>query len=348
LLSAAGSAQAASVAGQFFGKTDYVRLVGTGCNTTAMSQVPGHVELFLGRQMISETGANDCSGKKWQLVLDRLDWKSHVFTVVSYLLKPPFAIEGGAAHITSAYDPYIVRFGKEFWIAFECVGDGITGTSTCMTPFNLADASIDQARTYVVINGNRPAAGNQYSASDPKLLVHQGHIYLYWTAIQLRNGTWISLSTRGAMLEQEKEPTHRLWPAGVGHATDSFDPGTNQEVWTGADMLGLIERDGAIYATAASAHGNCVTPRVDQPDCFRLIMARVGAPLGRNVFGEHLLGNDQLPQNPQEYARFVIEPGGRLAVIDHVLAPHPSQSEGNTLPEGLLMYPVELKLLSAK
>jgi hypothetical protein len=342
----AQAAPAAQSVGQFFGKTDSVRLTGTGCNATSLSQVPGHGDLFLGRQLITDSGANDCSGSKWEIVLDRFDWKSHVFSIVHIVLKPPFAIDGGAAHVTSAYDPYVVRVRDEFWIAFECVGDGITGTSTCIAPLNLAAGSIDQARTYVVIIGNRPAPGDQYSASDPKMLVHGGHVYLYWSAILLRNGKWISVATRGTMLEQEKGPMHRLWPSGAGHATNSYDPGTNQEVWTGADMYSLIERGGSIYATAAAAHGDCVTPRVDEPDCFQLIMAKVDAPLGPNIFGSHLLHSDLLPANPQEYARFAIDPGGKVVLIDHVLPPHPSQQASNVLPQGLMMYPIELKRVS--
>jgi hypothetical protein len=331
-----------------FGRSSYVKLVGTGCNTASYAQIPGSKDLFVGRQPMTTTATNDCSRSQWEVVLDRLDWKTHIFTLLHPILRPPLTI-GGGARITTAYDAFIIRFGGEYWMAFECSGDRIPGASTCMAALTPDAGSIYPARTYLIIAGNRPGQlGDQYSASDPKLLVYQGRLYLYWTAIKLKDNKWVSLATRGAELKQEAGPLRRLWPAGANHATSSFDTSTNQEVWSGADMFSALERNGRIYVTAAVARGNCVRPRMDYPDCFRLVIAEADAPLGPDIFGQHMAASDRLPLNPQDYGRFAIGPDGGVVIIDHVYPPHTSQAQGNVLPEGLIAYPIELKRLFEK
>ena len=332
-----------------FDKLNYVRLSGTGCNTASFAQIPGERDLFLGRQPIAASSINDCSSSRWEIVLDRLDWEAHAFTLLHPILTPPLSIEAGAARITTAYDPYVVWFNGEYWIAFECAGDGIPGASTCMGPLKDDKSTIDPVRTSVVIAGNHPdQLSDQYSASDPKLLVYQGNLYLYWTAIHMKDNKWVSLATRGAELKQERGPLRRFWPVGANQSTPSFDPSANQEVWSGADMFSAMERDGRIFATAGATRGSCVSPNIDEPDCYRLIITEADAPLGVDIFARHMAASNRLPSNPQDYARFATGPDGRLVIIDHIYSPGTSTSRASLAPDGLVAYPVDLKQLFAK
>ncbi len=73
------------------GAADFVLLNTVGCNATALVQVPGTIDTFMGRQLLTAdgqiagvTGPNDCSGgnpdnrkngkvfNRWALTLDHL------------------------------------------------------------------------------------------------------------------------------------------------------------------------------------------------------------------------------------------------------------------------------------
>jgi hypothetical protein len=341
----AGQARAQNQPGM---TTPHLVLARTGCGANVVSQIPGRVDLFLGRQMIVAPGADPCRGTRTGIVLDRLDWTRHAFTLIRWALTTPVTIGRGAAEITNAYDPYVASYDNELWVAFECVGRGIQGTSTCMGPFDLERAAIDPARTYVAIEGRQVGPHTAYSASDPKLLVYRNRIYLYWTAIRSEDKKWVSVATRGAELIRERGLLRRFWPAGANRATSSFDPRTNEEVWAGADMGSVMAINNVIYATGSDTRGDCVKPTIDVPNCFRVIMARSTSPLRYDVFNRSMAKQDMLPSNPTEYPRFAVDPKGQLFVIGHVLPVHSSQRGGIVLPDGLIAYPVNLARLFAR
>ena len=169
-----------------------------GCNAVGYASTPNLGSLMIGRIMNNDLLNGGCpSGEgAWSLSVVNMDWNTNQ---VTYLYKAldtssPVSIEGGAYTVTTAYDPYIAPFQGEYWIAFECAGSGITGgAATCMGPLlwnaTVGTLSVDASRISVVAIDTYPNAADPHhpgqtyyhSASDPKLVVHGGQLYLYWS-----------------------------------------------------------------------------------------------------------------------------------------------------------------------
>ncbi len=333
----AASFQRESYSGQFLS----TKVITLGCNDSVFSQVPGHLDLFLSRQA---KGCSPASG--WQVVLDHFDWTSKAFTLQKVVIPTPLQITG--ATITTAYDPYPASYAGDIWIAFECAGPSIFGASTCLAPMNPSTYSIDPSRTYVVITGNRNAPGIQSSASDPKLFSFEGKIYLYWTTVVMNNGKWVGIAERGAELSQEEGGLRLLWVNGSGgRAIEAHDPKLSVEVWADGDMFSIIQVGSRIYATAGRAGGACVSPSVDMPRCYQLMISETTVPLGFDIFNRKVAPDELLPTASQEYARFLQAPNGRLFIIGHFV-PHGSAwfKQRPLAPgSGVIAFPIDVGAL---
>ena len=131
-----------SAAERYAGERTAFGLQTTGCNASVFAQAPEDHSLFLGRQMITKDGENTCDGRAWKIVLDRLDWTTKTFEIVHPVITPPVEIEGGR-RLLNAYDPDIVEFRGDYWLTFECVGDGIPGTTTCLAPMDKRSMTLE-------------------------------------------------------------------------------------------------------------------------------------------------------------------------------------------------------------
>jgi hypothetical protein len=236
LLAAAATSAAAENTTPYLGATDAVVLAPPGCNATAFVQVPGAADLFIGRQLITETGAlagvsgpNDCSGgnaanekagkpfNRWSLVLDRLDWTKHAFSIVKPLLDTSLdphakisraAITSGpmrGAIVRSAYDASIVTYQRAILVAFECTIEndsrfGVDGTSACLSVYDPLKQSLDMSRTAVIISGNHDHDGRFHAAAVPELLVVEDRLFVYWSALTVVQGKFAGIEVRGAEL----------------------------------------------------------------------------------------------------------------------------------------------------
>jgi len=332
---------------RYAGERTAFGLQSTGCNASVFAQAPEDHSLFLGRQMITKDGENTCDGRGWKIVLDRLDWTTKTFEIVHPVITPPVEIEGGR-RLLNAYDPDIVEFRGEYWLTFECVGDGIPGTSTCLVSVDKQSMTVEPKDIYVAIEGDEVSPGHQYTAADPKFLVFEQHLYLYWTAINIVDKKWMSLSTRGTELISDDLPRPHLWARGKGRATPALDPGANVQVWPDADVFSLREINGAIYVTAGAATGSCLTPSIEADGCFSLQISKSLEPLGLDAFAKQVADPNLLPTTSQEYARFIVEPNGGLAILGTFL-PHSSNwFKQRPIPQGVTAFPISVEALFGK
>ena len=134
--------------GGILNKNDSVKFTELGCNAVSLGCDPSLGDYCIGRLL-----SQGCHGN-WSLVLARIDWANHRFDYVHPVLDTsngPVPISGGK-RVRNAYDPQVMAYAGEIWVAFECTGDGIDRAASCMGPLN-SDLTLDTARTNVVIQG---------------------------------------------------------------------------------------------------------------------------------------------------------------------------------------------------
>jgi hypothetical protein len=268
---------------------DGVLLPTVGCNATALVQIPGIPDLFLGRQLLTAdgaiagiTGPNDCSGgnsdnqksgkvfNRWALSLSRLDWSDHKFTLLKVVLDTSIdpatkssraIITGGpmkGAVIRSAYDPDIVRFRNTYFAAYECTIEngtsfGVQGTSSCVSVYDSARQKLDLSRTQVLISGTQGMDGSLNAAAVPELLVYHDRLFIYWSALAIEHGHFKEIDIRGAELSLNG---HRITVRGAGgRLVHSLDEPATTQVWAvdAADVGGDTTADlRAVWVTTDS------------------------------------------------------------------------------------------------
>lgn len=316
------------------------------CNSVAFSQAPGNTDYFIGRAL-NNTTADACSGSTWSLGLFQMDWSSNKLHLVRKILTASSLSPANSnAVITSTYDPSVVSFNGENWVAFECAGSNLGPAASCMAPMD-SSFNIDTSRLNVVVSGTPIGSANDiYSASVPKLLVFQGQLYLYWTALHFQNLagglTVVGATTRGARLVQETSGLRRFWVSGVtGASSTAYDPAHNQEVYGAnpndstqnflSDTFDVKTDGTTIYVIAGVGGTGCASPLSQIYGCYRLRVSSTTSPLGDHVFNNNYLSSVELPFNPQEYTRLFHSPDGSNFLmgefIDPILngSPAPSQ-----------------------
>lgn len=339
-----------------------IKVYAPGCNAVVFTQIPDMLDLFIGRQINVTDPQNGCKGNGTSLVLLKMDWRTYRLEILRTILQTPAEIFGGRGRIDSAYDPYVAKFNGEYWVAFECTISGIPAlrAGTCMGPFDplAPERGIDLSRTYVpVYTRYSDAMDESWSASDPKLLTYGGKLYLYWSSIWakappgVRKRQWLMSATRGMELVQEAAGQHLLWGKGAGRPVAAYDPSLNVEVWgvdradprsnQTADMFSVTAINGVIYATAGVGGNGCLTPAGTSPGCYRLAISVSRTPLGVDVFNRHLLPENLLPSNTQDYTRFFQRPGGGLCLMGHFYKTSVNADPSRALPEGIYCIPLQ-------
>lgn len=339
-----------------------VEVISPGCNASAFSQLPEDTSLFLGRMLITSkgklaglTGPNDCSGadvqndklgepyNRWGLVLNRFDWKTRSFTAMHAVLDTSLngrtglskAVIGGGADkgavIRSAYDPDILVYRGRYIVAFECTLDNgslyaVTGTSSCIGRYDPVTRAMDMNQIDIVVSGYH-RDDIDYAASVPRLLVFKDDLYLYWSALTIRNGAFVTASERAVKLA--------MTPTGVRPIVSgtqrlhAIDP-RSVEVWSVAsdamsdtlvNVLGLKSEGQSFLVFGAMGGGGCVTPAGRSPGCFRLTVMRADKPLRPHGLNEAKPAATGLPTNPQEYTVPITDPQGRTWLLGHYVRP---------------------------
>jgi hypothetical protein len=335
------------------------------CPNFSFSQVPKSPNLFVSKLRQNKDGRL-CAGEQ-TLALFQFDWRTHVMTLLHTLMSVP--LEHGGYTIANAYDPYVAAFAGDVWVAFECVGPHIPGTSACIATLAPDYSRIDTSRLsnpIVGLDSNQKSPW-WFSASTPKLLPFRGRLYLYWTAIQgekAESHRWRSIETRGAELALDAAERGTLWVKGwSGKRLPSYTPGRNVAVMRpvagdpyrdmSVDTEGLFVQDDAIIVLSSVGGSGpdgrqpCTKPLDRSPGCFSLFITRTTAPLERDSFSRQVATAPTLPSNPMEYPRIVTGPDGRtfLMATMHPVAVAPAPGYGPALPKGYLLMPMPLDSL---
>jgi hypothetical protein len=329
------------------------------CNSASFSQIPGHVNLFLGR-LKETTGPDNCSGQNWAIALFEIDWDKKELRFVRYILRPPFSIAGDGRTIQSVYDAYPIEFNDSIWMAFECAAP--ESVSACVAPLDLQNG-VDMARISIPVSGGPKSSTEpwQISASDPKLLLYRRRLYLYWTAIRSDEHGWMDGTTRGVELTEDLHQDS-LWARNsMQRSVRSNDSKLTTEVWAPTpgdaasdsfvDVFDVFTDGRDVFAIAAlGGHGkaadeNCLSPAGTSFGCFRLSISKASEPLKGRNFDDGRMEIIGFPENPQEYSRVVREPSGKLLMMGMYLDPperYAAWYQGHMLARGLMLYPISV------
>jgi hypothetical protein len=300
-----------------------------GCNAVRFYPIPGKLGDYFQRFGIHFKDKNDpCSFQEVGIRVAQLNESANppFFKPGDFVFDPPpplvgIDFTGGKFKVDSGYDQSAVTYNNEIWTAFECYGNsralgGMLGfgmgfdkaksdtVSACIAPYNPILQQIDASRGTIPILGGSTVPGDShtFSASVPKLLVHKGRIYLYWSATKVdrHSGKWYKVSIRGIELEQELSGQKRLWAKGlIGKEIMANDPVTS-EVWepgqqsddnTLADAYQLVSDDEYVYILGNTGGSGCVSP-IDQIEgCYQFSISRSHTPLGKDVFTRNKLNH---------------------------------------------------------
>jgi len=298
-----------------------------GCNSVRFSQLPDNENVFIGR-MLNNTVPNDgCSGSSWKLIVSELNKTTNQFTRIYDLFQTPATVLNGTHSLTTAYDPSVILFNGQYWVAFECHGANISGSvnkfgtsvAACIAPVGIFGV-LDTSRLSIAVSGGSYISGDQYthSASVPKLLVHQNRIYLYWTDVKIRksDGAWQGILGRGAELEYSNG---MFYAKGYREPMVSNSP-DSVVVWNNSANASLVadaadvKSDGRwIYATGSLGGQGCLSPLNTAPGCYRIAIARTRLPLDENTFGGNVI-NDTMVNDSAEYPTFMYK-NGKLSLL---------------------------------
>jgi hypothetical protein len=319
-----------------------------GTNAVSFWQVPGHADIFIGR-----IGQGDGIAVG-TLVPATLQWgSSKSIGAPRKILSVPFTLMNDPSkRMNHAYDPSIVSYNNNYWVAFECCGLNADTSSctagtvnTCIGPItDIVQGSIDTAHTYLIINGTN-YGGSGYSASVPKLFVYKSKIYLYWSTVKAdaTSDAFQSVTSRGVELVQDTS-TNQLWAKNqtgmpVGHAITSIDPlttevlglGTDSSTNTVADVQQIFTDGSKIYAIAGLGGGNCLTPTSSSTGCYRMSISYSTTPLGPRIFNAYTVPETLFPSSPQEYGRFWTLSDGSSMIMGHFLPPTSVQTNSRII-----------------
>jgi hypothetical protein len=309
-----------------------------GCNAVRYAQLPDNENVFIGRMLNNTVPSDGCSGSSWKLTVSEFNKTTNQFTRIYDLLQTPATVLNGTHSLTTAYDPSVMLFNGQYWVAFECHGTNLSGSvnkfgtsvAACVAPVGVFGV-LDTSRLSIAISGGSYISGDQYthSASVPKLLVHQNRIYLYWSDVKIRksDGAWQNIVGRGTELEYSngmfyakgyREPMVSNNPDGVIVWNTSANASS---VADAAD----IKSDGRwIYATGSLGGQGCLTPLNTTQGCYRIAIAKTRLPLDENTFGSNVI-NDTMVNDSAEYPSFMYKDGKLSLLAQFTNSTNPSR-----------------------
>jgi hypothetical protein len=181
------------------------------CNASAsFAAIPGQPNMFVGRVLAigsqSFCGAGNFTTQP-TLGIFQMNWATNQMVFQNYLFVTPITING--TYVRSSYDPSIMTYNGENWIAWECTPhySGLEYVSSCVAPLLPDLSGIDQTRFSVPVRGNtgpNPYNPSQMivlaSASIPQLLDFAGAPYIYW-AIDRNSAVNTASNPMGAIAE---------------------------------------------------------------------------------------------------------------------------------------------------
>ena len=301
------------------------------CNASAaFAQIPGRRDYFIGRgggvgtlDFCHNGGRRDTGF----LALYKFDWTKHEMTLVKYLFRPqrpPARYPGG---VWSAYDPTVVAYKGEIWVAFECAVPETV--ASCLAPLT-KDDEFEFGRLSVVVKGDRRG-----SASTPVIVVFKDHPYLYWTIDAEQNQLHDNpLVSRGVELYEDTDG--RMWGVGSGghsmttddpHLTtlvDDVDPADSTADHVAHLRFVTVVNDRLLAITTLgglSGREVCRSSHDVSPGCWRMDFSITDQPLAPNGFRARPTPWPAMPDNMVEYPRIIEDAAGRHLLLGQFIAP---------------------------
>ena len=318
------------------------------CNASAsFAAIPGQPNMFVGRVLAigSQTfcGAGNFTTQS-TLGVFQMNWATNQMVFQNYLFVTPITI--GGTYVRSSYDPSIMTYDGENWIAWECTPhySGLEYVSSCMAPLLPDLSGIDQTRFSAPIRGNTgPNPNNpsrmisQSSASIPQLLNFGGTPYIYWAidhniAVNTASNPMVS---RGAMLQQDQ--SRKFWVVGAGsNPVQTDNPSLTtvvRDVVYGDTTADHVSQVRIVYAdqtgqglyTISNVGGTngsiCLSPGSVSQGCWRTEVNYTTDPLAYNTFSQNPLPTVNFPINPTGYPRPLTLPTGQVELFTQFSPP---------------------------
>jgi hypothetical protein len=331
------------------------------CNASAsFAAIPGQPNMFVGR-VLAIGSQRFCSAGKFTtqpaLGIFQMDWTTNQMVFQNYLLVTPITISG--TYVRSSYDPSIMTYNGENWIAWECTPhySGLEYVSSCMAPLLPDLSGIDETRFSVPVLGNTGPNPNNpgqmialSSASIPQLLNFGGTPYIYWAidhniAVNTASNPMVS---RGAMLRQDLN--EKFWVFGAGSnpvLTDNPSLTTVvRDVVSGDTTADHVSQVRIVYADPAGqglytisnvggTNGSvCLNPASVSQGCWRTAVNYTTDPLAYNTFSQNPVPTTNFPINPTGYPRLLTRPtAGQVELFTQFSPPKTSWNIGWASPE---------------
>jgi hypothetical protein len=300
------------------------------CNASAsFAAIPGQPNMFVGR-ILAIGSQSFCAAGNFTtqpaLGIFQMNWVTNQMALQNYLFVTPITING--TYVRSSYDPSIMTYNGENWIAWECTPHygGLEYVSSCMAPLLPDLSGIDQTRFSVPVRGDTgPNPNNPQqmislsSASIPQLLDFGGVPYIYWAIDHNAtvNTAANPMVSRGAMLQQDL--SGKFWVFGAGSnpvQTDNSGLTTVvRDVDSGDTTADHVSQVRIVYAdqtgqgvyTMSNVGGTngsiCVNPGSVSQGCWRTEVNYTTEPLAYNTFSQNPLPTTNFPINPTAYPR---------------------------------------------
>jgi hypothetical protein len=319
-----------------------------GCNTTSYQQDPTDLTLFWGRRMIfsgltGEDAKNECSWQRTGVALFRADFTKKSLTFLKFAFMPIAKIADGRT-INTAYDPTVAIIGGVKYVAFECHGEGFSGSvGACVGQAN-AENQISPSTVKVLVDGvssNNPNITP--SASVPKLTsTTSGKAYLSWTQVNINKATgkWMKLVSRSI----EFNPNMGRINSDEA-ASNTYNPTSTDGT---ADLFDVKEiQPGKFFFAGARGENGCKTPLDKIAGCYNLEIGVTNAVTEHGAFDGCSQSLYSFPDNPIEYFRWTYNPvmqtWGVLGAFIH--KPEPTS---RTVPGGIYFIPIDISTLPVK
>ncbi|WPU63201.1 hypothetical protein [Peredibacter starrii] len=320
-----------------------------GCNTTSYQQDTTDQTLFWGRRLIysslsGEDANNECTWQRWGVALYRADFAKKSLTFLKFAFMPMAKIGDGRT-ITTAYDPTVAIIGGVKYVAFECHGEGFSGSVGACVGRVDTENQVVASTVKVYVDGVSSTNPNLIpSASVPKLTsTTSGKAYLSWTQVNIdkSTGKWIKLLSRSIEFNPSMARINS-----DGAASNTYNPNTANGT---ADLFDVKEiRPGKFFFTGARGENGCKSPMDNIAGCYNLEIGVANAVTENGAFDGYSQTVYTLPDNPIEYFRWAYNPVMQTWGVFGAFINRPGTATARTLPGGLYFIPIDISLLPVK
>lgn len=330
---------------------ELINLTNEGLNAGALWQDPMDERLFWGRKLYysglpGENQGNEHTWIRWKLAFYRLDEGLRKIEYVRDVAPEGFSTADGR-YVFTAYDPAVIQYQTQRYIAFECMGQGFSGSvGVCMGKLNL-DGRLITSTTKIVVDGvsTDPELKTHQSGSVPKLVQHPGGVQLSWTSVKLKkdnHAEFVDLRTMAANITLDANGFWKVVGAGAGPipadsslANQIFTPAA----YGTADAYAVTALGNAntYMVTSSTGGAGCVLPLDPIQNCYRLDVRIGSLPTTAGAINAMPQFLTDLPENPVAYVRPIRAANGKLALLGEYLTPKTQNTAHRQVPAGMYL-----------